>query len=88
MEGSSCGSSREEGAKLLTPAPRLHADTLPSSPRLLLPVAKSTAEIHLPFVSQHLTVAPEPCSFLLPKASEIDPCSSQQGLIYCERPGS
>lgn len=39
MEGSSCGSSREEDTKLLAPALMLHAQMLPSSSRLLLLVA-------------------------------------------------
>lgn len=46
LENSSCWSSREEDAELLTPAPVLHNQ--------VLPVADITPKTHLPFNSHHL----------------------------------
>lgn len=61
-----------------TPSPPLlPACTLPSSSGLLLLVANITAEIHLPFKSQHLIIASEPFSFLLPSKTKFQPWSSR-----------
>lgn len=60
LEGSSCWSSREEDAGLLTPALVLHSQ--------VLPVASITPKTHLPFKSHHLITTSEPFSFLLSKA--------------------